>query len=210
MNKTVTEVVFILDKSGSMHGLEKDTIGGYNSFLEKQKKEDGICLVSTILFSSTSKTLFLHQDISSINEMKEEDYHASGCTALLDALGESITGMESYLEEKDERRNILYVIITDGKENSSRKYDYGRIKEMISEKQELGWQFLFLASNINAEEEADHIGISRRNTVNFHNDSKGIEKNFLGISKAVRMMSACNTFSSSWREEIDEDFKNRK
>ena len=210
MNNEITEVAFILDRSGSMHNLEEDTIGGYNSFLQKQKKEKGTCLISTTLFSSMSEEIISHQEISAVREMTKDDYQATGCTALLDALGDSITKMDSYLEEKGVKRNIIYVIITDGKENSSRRYDSKTIRKMISQRQDEGWQFIFLASNINAEEEASGIGIRKENSVNYCNDKEGIAKNFDGISKAVMMMRECSCFSADWREDIDKDFQSRK
>ena len=210
MNNEITEVVFILDRSGSMHNLEEDTIGGYNSFLQKQKQEKGTCLISTTLFSSMSEEIITHQEISTVREMTKGDYQAAGCTALLDALGDSITEMDSYLEEKEGKRNIIYVIITDGKENSSRRYDSKTIRKMISQRQDEGWQFIFLASNINAEEEASSIGIRKENSVNYRNDKEGIAKNFDGISKAVMMMRTCSCFSVDWRKDIDNDFQSRK
>lgn len=209
MRQKITEVEFILDQSGSMHKLKKDTIGGYNSFLEKQKKEEGDCLISTTLFSTTSKNILFHQDIHSVKDMTKEDYQPHGCTALLDALGNCILEMENHLKKENDDRNIIFVIITDGLENSSREFNYPTIRKMISAKQEEGWKFLFLASNIDAGEEAMNIGIRKDNSVCFHNDAKGIRTNFNGISKAVCLMRKENTFNSEWKKDIQNDFERR-
>lgn len=209
-NCKITEVVFILDKSGSMSGLEKDTVKGYNSFLESQRKEEGEAYISTILFSDTQEKILSHQPINQTRNMEEKDFHADGCTALLDAIGDSLHEMDSYLREKEEKRNIIYVIITDGMENASRRYNYPTIKKEISLRQEEGWKFIFLASNISAIEEASSIGIKAMDAVNFHNDERGIELNFMAISKAVKNVRSCSTFTSDWREEVDQDYKKRK
>ncbi len=209
-NCKITEVVFILDRSGSMRGLEKDTVKGYNSFLESQRKEEGEVYVSAVLFSDQQEKILSHQNLWETKDMEEKDFHADGCTALLDAIGDSIHEMDSYLKEKKEERNIIYVIITDGMENASRRYNYPTIKKEISLHQEEGWKFIFLASNISAIEEASSIGIKAMDAVNFHNDEKGIELNFKAISKAVRNMRSCSTFCSDWREEVDQDYQKRK
>ncbi len=206
----ITEVVFILDKSGSMRGLEKDTVKGYNSFLESQKKEEGDVYISTILFSDQQEKILSHQSLWKTKDMEEKDFHADGCTALLDAIGESLREMDSYLQEKEEKRNVIYVIITDGIENASRRYNYPTIKKEISVRQEEGWKFIFLASNISAIEEASSIGIKAMDAVNFHNDEKGIELNFKAVSKAVRNMRTCSAFCSDWREDVDKDYEERK
>lgn len=209
-NCKTTEVIFILDKSGSMRGLEKDTVKGYNSFLESQKKEEGEVYISTILFSDQQEKILSHQSLWETKHMEEKDFHADGCTALLDAIGDSLREMDSYLQEKEEKRCIIYVIITDGMENASRRYNYPTIKKEISARQEEGWKFIFLASNISAIEEASSIGIKAMDAVNFHNDEKGIELNFKAVSKAVRNMRTCSTFCSDWREDVDRDYEERE
>ena len=206
MNDKVTEVVFIIDKSGSMHGLEDDTIGGFNSFLDNQRKENENCNISTVLFSSSQKILHSHENISNIKDLTSKDYIASGTTALLDALGDSINNMEEYISDKKDI-NVMYIIITDGKENSSRRFNYSSIKNMVSAKKELGWKFIFLASNFDAWGEGKELGMSKEDCVDYHNDSIGIRKTYSCVSKAVACFCKKDSLDNDWKERFDEDIK---
>ncbi len=210
MKEKKTEVVFILDKSGSMHGLEKDTIGGFNAMLEKQKKEEGECYISTILFSSRSQSLYQHQEISTVKPLTNNDYQVGGCTALLDAIGYAIDDMKDYLKIQKEKRNVLFIIITDGMENASHEYSSRIIKRMVEEQQEKeGWSFTFLGANIDAIQTASDIGIRKEYAANYHNDSLGVQENFRAVSNMVRRYRACGKMSADWKKEIDQDYKNR-
>ena len=167
----ITELVFILDKSGSMQGLEKDTIGGFNSFIKKQKKEDGTTLLTTILFSNSHQILHDRLDIKEVKPLTEKDYWTSGCTALLDTVGYAITHtmeIHKYIREEDKPEHTIFVITTDGMENASREYSYSQIKELINKRQEEDkWQFIFLADNMDAAEHAERMGINRRYAANY-------------------------------------------
>ena len=168
----ITELVFILDKSGSMQGLEKDTIGGFNSFIEKQKKEEGTTLLTTILFSNSHEILHDRLDIKEVKPLTEKDYWTSGCTALLDTVGYAITHImkiHKYIREEDKPEHTIFVITTDGMENASREYSYSQIKELINKRQEEDkWQFIFLADNMDAAEHAERMGIDRRYAANYN------------------------------------------
>ncbi|MBQ4251549.1 MAG: VWA domain-containing protein, partial [Erysipelotrichaceae bacterium] len=169
MKKGLTELVFILDRSGSMSGLEGDTVGGYNSMLEKQRKEEGECLVSTVLFNSTSQVICDRQDIKKVRNMEPEDYFPSGCTALIDAMGDAIKHIKNvhkYIREEDVPEHTLFVITTDGYENASRRYSAAEVRKMVSAQKEAGWQFLFLGANIDAVETARSYGIDEDKSVN--------------------------------------------
>ena len=185
----ITELVFILDKSGSMSGMEKDTIGGFNSMIEKQKKESGTAYVSTVLFSNTSKVLHDRVDIKDIKPMTEEDYQVNGCTALLDAIGGSIrhiSNVHKYARKEDVPVKTIFLITTDGMENASREYSSSRVKEMIQAKtQEFGWEFIFLAANIDAVETAERYGIRKERAVNYVQNKEGIEKSYYMMSEAI-------------------------
>ena len=181
MKKNLTELVFILDRSGSMSGLESDTIGGYNSFLEKQKEEDGSCLVSTVLFNQHSKVIHDRVDLVKIEKMERKDYLASGTTALIDAMGDAIhhiKNVHKYIRKEDVPANTIFVIITDGLENASHKYSSDDVKRMVEEQKEKGWEFLFLGANIDAVETARTYGIAEDRTSDYLCDEAGIQKNF--------------------------------
>ncbi len=210
MKEKKTEVVFILDKSGSMHGLEKDTIGGFNAMLEKQKKEEGECFISTILFSARSQSLYQHQEISTVKPLTNNDYTVGGCTALLDAIGYAIDDMKDYLKIQKDQRNVLFVIITDGMENASHEYTSRIIKRMVEEQQEKeGWSFSFLGANIDAIQTASDIGIKKEFAANYHNDSLGVQENFRAVSNMVRRYRACGKVSADWKKDIEKDYENR-
>ncbi|MBQ2655205.1 MAG: VWA domain-containing protein [Erysipelotrichaceae bacterium] len=213
MKKNLTELVFILDRSGSMSGLESDTIGGYNSFLEKQKEEDGSCLVSTVLFNQHSKVIHDRVDLVKIEKMDRKDYLASGTTALIDAMGDAIhhiKNVHKYIRKEDVPANTIFVIITDGLENASHKYSSDDVKKMVEQQKEKGWEFLFLGANIDAVETARTYGIAEDRTSDYLCDEVGIEKNFDALSKSVKSFRACGKIEADWAAPIKEDYKKRK
>lgn len=213
MKNNITELVFILDKSGSMAGLEKDTIGGFNSMLEKQKREKGKCLVSTVLFSGESEVLHDRISIDEIGKLTTEDYCVGGCTALIDAVAGAIKHTEKvhrYIRKEDVPDNTLFVITTDGEENVSHRYSSDEVKSMIEEKKKLGWEFLFLGANIDAVETAKHYGISEDRAVNYRADSVGTKTNYEALSDAVCCIRQSKPLKSTWKKSIERDFKKRK
>ena len=214
MKKNLTEMVFILDKSGSMAGLEADTIGGFNSMIERQKKQDGEALVSTVLFSDDSRVIHDRVDIRRIEPMTDREYYVDGCTALIDAIGGAIHhigNIHKYAREEDVPEHTVFVITTDGMENASHRYSSDQVKRMVErQKEKYGWEFLFLGANIDAVETAAHFGIGRDRAVNFHNDSAGQRLNYEVVSDAVCCMRACEPIGASWKKRIEEDFETRK
>ena len=215
MKKNLTELVMILDRSGSMQGLEKDTIGGYNSMLEKQKLVEGDVLVTTILFDDQVETLHDRVPIREVRPITESEYYVRGCTALLDAMGstiENIKTIHKYAREEDRPEKTIFVITTDGMENASRNYDIKKVKQLVEQQKEAAkWEFLFLGANIDAIEVAGQFGISADRAVNFHSDSEGTALNYKVLSRAVQCMrTEAAPMDASWKEEIEEDFENRK
>lgn len=214
MDKNTTELVFILDRSGSMSGLEDDTIGGFNGMLAKQKAENEDVNVTTVLFDDKVDIIHDRFPISIVQPLTEKDYYVRGCTALLDAVGESIRKIENvqeHLPEGHKTKKVIFVITTDGHENSSRRYSYSEIRRMIEAKKEMGWEFLFLGANIDAVGEAEKLGISRNRAVTYENDSKGVELNYEVVGRAVRKAVAndcCDMsapmFDDDWADEIEE------
>ena len=213
MKKNLTEIVFILDRSGSMAGLEDDTIGGFNALIEKQKKEPGQAFVSTVLFDNVSQVIHDRADIQKVAPMTREDYQVRGCTALLDAVGKAIHhigNVHKYAREEDRPEKTLFVITTDGMENASREYSYAKLKAMIQrQKEKYGWEFLFLGANIDAVGTARRFGIDEDRAVNYHCDSKGTALNYEVVSEAIRTVRACTPLSRDWKQRIDEDYKKR-
>ena len=219
MKKGLTELVFILDRSGSMVGLEKETIGGYNSLIEKQKKNQGEVYVSTVLFDGVSEVLHNRIPLCEIQPMTEDEYYVRGCTALLDALGGAIHhigNVHKYAKEEDRPEKTLFIITTDGQENSSRRYTYKKVKHMVEkQKEKYGWEFLFLGANIDAIAEAERFGIKADRAVNYECDEEGTAINFKVLSKAVSRVieysyDDCEEMlDDSWKEEIEEDYKKR-
>ena len=213
MKKNLTEMVFILDRSGSMAGLETDTIGGFNAMIEKQKKEEGEALVSTVLFSNESTVIHDRVDIRKIEPMTENQYRVFGCTALIDAIGQAIHhigNVHKYAREEDRPEHTIFVITTDGLENASHHYSSEEVKTMINkEKTRYGWEFLFLGANIDAVETAGRFGIAPERAVRFRNDMDGIRLNYEAVSRAVGQMRACATVDASWKDDVEEDFRNR-
>ncbi len=213
MKKNLTEIVFILDRSGSMSGLEADTIGGFNSMMEKQRKQEGEALVSAVLFDNDSEVLYDRVDIREIPKMTEKDYYVRGCTALLDAIGGAIHHIKSvhkYIREEDVPEHTMFIITTDGIENASREYSSDKVKKMIEQQKEAGWEFLFLGANIDAVETAKHFGIDRDHAVKFKNDARGIAVNYEAVSDAVCCMRAGASLSKSWKESIEADYADRE
>lgn len=210
MKKGRTELVFILDRSGSMSGLESDTIGGFNSMLEKQKKQEGEVLVSTVLFNQESAVLHDRKNIREIAPLTAEDYQVGGCTALIDAIGNAvhhIRNVHKYIREEDVPENTLFVITTDGLENASRKYDSDTVKSMVKAQQEKGWNFLFLGANIDAVETAGRFGISRDFAANFRNDASGIAENFNSLAQVCSSLGLSGSVPRDWKKNIERNFK---
>lgn len=205
-----TELVFILDRSGSMSGLESDTIGGFNSMIAKQKKQDGECFVTTLLFDNEIETLHDRLPLEKIRELTDDDYTVRGCTALIDAIGTAVDRVSSihrYLRPEDVPAHVMFVITTDGMENASREYTSDKVKKMISAKKELGWEFLFIGANIDAVETAKTFGIAKERAVNYRADKKGTRVLFEAVGRTVGSMRACAGISSDWAEEIAEDYR---
>ena len=213
MKKNLTEMVFILDKSGSMAGLEADTIGGFNSMIERQKQAGGEALVSTVLFSNQSTVIHDRVDLRRIEPMTDRQYFVGGGTALIDAIGGAIhhiANVHKYAREEDRPEHTVFVITTDGMENASRRYSSDEVKAMVKkEKEKYGWEFLFLGANIDAVETAAHFGITRDRAVTFHNDSRGQAVNYRAVSAAVSQIRFNATLDESWKDDIEEDFRSR-
>lgn len=214
MKEDFTELVFILDRSGSMSGLEADTIGGFNSMIEKQKKAEGEALVSTILFDNVSEVIHDRVSVQNISPMTDKDYTVRGCTALLDAIGGAIHhigNVHKYAREEDVPEHTLFVITTDGYENASHTYSSARVKEMIErQKEKYGWEFLFLGANIDAVETASTFGIAADRAVTFHSDHKGTKLNYEVLGDAICAVRCSAPLSADWKAPIEADYKARK
>jgi len=216
MKTNLTELVFILDRSGSMSGLESDTIGGFNSMVQKQQTEPGECRITTILFDNQYEVLHDRIDIKAVSPITEREYFVRGNTALLDAVGKTINkigGVQKNTAEEYRADKVLFVITTDGMENASREFDYDKIKSMIErQKSKYGWEFIFLGANIDAVDVANHFGIEKNRAQNFHNDSEGIALNYEVLSQTVSMFREAPRgakLSAEWSETIEADFKKR-
>ena len=214
MKKDLTELVFILDRSGSMTGLEGDTIGGFNAMLEKQKKVDGDALVSTVLFDDRSEVIHDRLDIKKMKPLTDKEYYVRGSTALLDAVGFAIRhigNVHRYAREEDRPESTLFVITTDGMENASRHFRYEEVKKLIQKQQDkYGWEFIFLGANIDAAQEAERFGISQSRAGNFHADAKGMAVNFEVVCESINDLRVQKHISANWKDKIDEDYNNRK
>ena len=219
MRKGLTEIVFILDRSGSMSGLEADTIGGYNSLIEKQKKEEGEAYISTVLFDDHCEVLHDRVALDKVCPMTDKEYYVRGCTALLDAIGGAIHhigNVHKYAREEDRPEKTLFIITTDGQENASHRYTYEKVKKMVErQKERYGWEFLFLGANIDAIAEAGRFGIRADRAVNYHCDKEGTAVNYQALSKAVSSVRQCEDVSEldealfGWDEEIRADYCKR-
>lgn len=213
MKKNLTEIIFILDRSGSMSGLEADTIGGFNSMIEKQKKADGEAMISTVPFDNVSEVIHDRVSVLDIQPMTDKDYTVRGCTALLDAIGGAIHhigNIHKYARAEDVPEHTLFVITTDGMENASRHYNAERVKQMIErQKARYGWEFLFLGANIDAVETARHFGIGADRAVNYHSDSAGTQLNYEVLSEAICAVRGSVQLGADWKKRIDEDFESR-
>ena len=214
MKKNLTELVMSLDRSGSMGGLESDTIGGYNSMLKKQREEDGEVLVSTVLFDDRSEVLYDRVPLEKMPQMTEKEYYVRGCTALLDAVGGAIRhigNVHKYAREEDRPEKTIFVITTDGLENASREYSYGRVKKMVEQqKEKYGWEFLFLGANIDAIETAGRFGISADRAANYNSDREGTALNYEVLAETVcKMRVAAAPIDAGWKKRIDEDYQRR-
>lgn len=213
MKKDLTELVFILDRSGSMSGLESDTIGGYNAMLEKQKKEPGEAVITTVLFDDEYELLHDRINLRGIAPMTDKEYYVRGSTALLDAVGKTINKIgnaQKHTAEDERAEHVLFVITTDGMENASREFNYEKVRRMIEhQKNKYGWEFLFLGANIDAVAAAESFGINRDRATNYNADSEGTLLNYEVISETVSCMRASRPISDNWKNRIDEDFKKR-
>ena len=208
----LTELVFILDRSGSMAGLESDTIGGFNGLIDKQKKVDGKAFVTTVLFDNQQKTVHDRVDLAEVAPMTEKEYYVGGSTALLDAVGDTVTHIEKihkYVRPEDVPAHTMVVITTDGMENSSHRWRAADVKKLVEKKKEGGWEFLFLGANIDAVSEAARFGIDADRAVRYCNDSEGVRKNFSAVGKAMAHLRREACMPASWKEEIEEDYKSR-
>ena len=221
MGKGLTELVFILDRSGSMSGLEADTIGGFNSLIAKQKKEEGTALISTVLFDDQAEVLYDRISLDRIEPMNDRQYYVRGCTALLDALGGAIHhigNVHKYAREEDCPEKTIFIITTDGMENSSHRYTYDKVKKMVERQRDrYGWEFLFLGANIDAIEVAGRFGVQANRAVNYECDSEGTQLNYEVLSKAVSRVRTCAAPTAAmafdecgdWAEEIRADYSKR-
>ena len=213
MNHNLTEIVFILDRSGSMAGLEDDTIGGFNALVEKQKKEEGEALFSTVLFSNESTVLYDRVDIKKVEPMTEQQYRVGGCTALLDAIGGAvhhIANVHKYAREEDRPAKTLFVITTDGMENASRAYSYDEVQRMVKHEQETyGWEFLFLGANMDAISAARSFGIRPDRAVRYKCDSAGTQLNYRAVNDAVSCLRHEREIRRDWSAPIEADYRKR-
>ena len=213
MQKGLTELVFILDKSGSMAGLESDTIGGFNSMLKKQKEEDGQCRVTTVLFDNRYTLLHDRIDIRAVSPITEKEYFVGGSTALLDAIGRTIgkiADVQRSTAEDFRAEKVIFIIITDGAENSSREYSADAVKKLISREKEMnGWEFLFLGANIDAVETAGRFGISADRAADYVPDARGTALNYAVMCEAVSEFRSSGKLSSQHMDRIRRDKKER-
>ncbi|KRQ88049.1 hypothetical protein ABG79_00216 [Caloramator mitchellensis] len=213
MKKGLTELVFILDRSGSMSGLESDTIGGFNAMIEKQKKEQGEALITTVLFDDKYELLHEHVNLRSVEPITDKEYFVRGTTALLDAMGKTINkivNIQKHIPEDERAEHVMFVIITDGMENSSKEFSYEKVRQMIEyQKRRYGWEFIFLGANIDAIATAERFGISQDRATNYNADREGTLLNYEVISETVSCFRTSRKISENWKARIEEDFKKR-
>lgn len=214
MKTDVTEMIFILDKSGSMSGLEEDTIGGFNSMLEEQKDVDGDAIISTVLFNNRHQVIHNRLDIKEVTPLTRREYRVGGSTALLDSIGRAINKIKLvYADTLREHRpdKVIFVITTDGHENSSREFSYSQIKKLIEQVQErYNWEFLFLGANIDAVSEARKFGIDKSRAVRYHSDKKGTKVNSETINKVMTSYRTTSIIQENWKKEVEADYNSRK
>ncbi len=213
MKNNITELVFILDRSGSMSGLESDTIGGFNSLIEKQRGEDGKCYVSTVLFDDVSEVLHDRVELGEVKPLTRKEYYVRGCTALIDAIGSSIHhigNVHKYARPEDVPERTLFVITTDGMENASHRYSAEEVRKMVKRQEEqYGWEFLFLGANIDSVETAEHFGIRAERAVNYHADRKGIKTVFAALGENIAHFRQSKNIADDWCEAIEADYNSR-
>ena len=213
MKKGLTELVFIMDRSGSMSGLESDTIGGYNGLLEKQKQEEGGAVITTVLFDDHVELLHDRINLRGVAPITEKEYFVRGSTALLDAIGKTISKIgnaQKHTAEEERAERVLFVITTDGMENASREYSLKLVREMIErQKTRYGWEFLFLGANIDAAETAESFGLNRDMAVNFNADGEGTQLNYQVLSEVVTNYRAGAAIREDWKSSIERDYKKR-
>jgi len=213
MKQGLVELVFILDKSGSMSGLESDTIGGYNSMLAKQKQVEGECVVTTVLFDHGYELLHDRIDIKAVQAITEDDYQVGGSTALLDAMGRTINKIATAQKNTSEEyraEKVMCVIITDGEENSSREFSLEKVKQLVEQhKEKANWEFVFLGANMDAIQTAGYFGISADRAQSFHADKEGVALNFAVMSESVAEFRRSGKVADNWKERIESDFKRR-
>ena len=214
MKKNLSEIVFLLDRSESMSGLEKDTIGGFNAMIEKQKKEEGEALISTILFDHEMKVLHDRVKVQDVKPISEKDYQVRGCTALLDAMGGAIhhiSNVHKYARNEDVPEHTIFVITTDGMENASSHYSSSKVRTMVErQKEKYGWEFLFLGANMDAIAAAKDFGIEEDKAVEYRSDDIGTRLNYAVMSEAICEFRTKGTVEKSWKQKIENDRKNRK
>lgn len=214
MKKNLSEIVFLLDRSGSMSGLEKDTIGGFNAMIEKQKKEQGEALISTVLFDHEMKVLHDRVKVQDVKPISEKDYQVRGCTALLDAMGGAIHhigNVHKYARNEDVPEHTIFVITTDGMENASSHYSSSKVRTMVErQKEKYGWEFLFLGANMDAIAAAKDFGIEEDKAVEYRSDDVGTRLNYAVMSEAICEFRTKGTVEKSWKRKIEDDRKNRK
>lgn len=214
MKKDLVEIVFILDRSGSMSGLEADTIGGFNNMIEKQKGIEGDAIISTVLFDNHFEVLHNRMNLKEINKMTDKEYFVRGSTALLDAIGRSITkiiNVHKSISEEEKPEQVMFVITTDGMENASREYSYKKVKDLIDDQKKFyDWIFLFLGANIDAVDVGSKFGIDKVYTATFHADEEGIKLNYKVLDAAVSSIRKEKILDENWKKDIDEDFNRRK
>ena len=214
MKKNLTELVFILDRSGSMAGLERDTIGGFNSMIAKQRREPGEAYVSTILFDNVSEVLHDRVSLESVPKMTDRDYTVRGCTALIDAIGGAIKhigNIHKYARPEDVPEHTMFIITTDGMENASRRFSSDEVKKMIErQKAEFGWEFLFIGANIDAVQTAAQFGIGHDRAVNYHADSQGTQVLYETLCAPISAMRSNKAIDADWGRDISKDYNSRK
>jgi uncharacterized protein YegL len=213
MTNPITEIVLILDRSGSMGGLESDTVGGYNSFLKKQQEQPGAARITTVLFDDRYELLHDRLDLRAVSPITAQEYYVRGSTALLDAIGKTINKIgnaQKHSKPAYRAEKVLFVITTDGMENASREFDYGKIKSMIErQKSRYGWEFIFLGANIDAVETAGRFGIAPNRAQNYHADSEGVRLFHMEVANMTVAFRKQKAIPETWNANIEADYKRR-